>query len=126
MLAQSPPLLEFAEFDEADTGDGFDFAKGFDGGVGRGGVGDVDLHNGERLTLWDSLRAGGPAESEVGDVDRVFAEDGPDAAYYTGDVVVADSDERSSERRLDVDAVVSQQARRSSVQHRRRRAGVAF
>ena len=111
-------MLEFAEFDEADAGDSFDLAKGFDGGVGRCGVGDVDLHDGQGLTLWDALRAGGTAESEVGDVDCVLAEDGSDAADYAGDIVVADGDQSAGEWSLDVDAVVGEQARGGSVKNR--------
>ena len=52
----------------------------------------------------------GAAEGEVGDVDRLLAEDGADAAHDAGDVVVADSDEGAVKRGLDVDAVVAEQA----------------
>ena len=113
-----PLLLEFAEFDEADTGDGFDFAKGFDSGVGWGGVGNVDLHDRQSLPLGYSLRTGRAAEGEVGDVDGVLAEYGANAAYYTGDVVVADGDQSSGQWRLDVDAVVGEQARRGPMKNR--------
>src|SRR4051794_11005667 len=104
--------LEFAEFDEADAGYGFDLAQGFDGGVGGGGVRDVDLDDGEGLSLRDALGTGGAggigcaAESEVGDVDGVVAENGADAADYAGNVVVADGNESAVERGFDVDAVV--------------------
>ena len=85
--------LESAELDEADAGDGFYFAQGLDGGGGEGGVGDVDLDNGEGLSLRDILRASRTAEGEVGDVDAVVAEDGADAANNARDVLVADDDE---------------------------------
>src|SRR5438876_7998538 len=100
--------LEFAEFDEADACDGFDLAEGFDGGAGGGGVGDVDLDDGEGLSLWDALGAGGAgwiysaAQGEVGDVDGVLSEDGADAADDAGDVVVADGDQGAGERGFDV------------------------
>ena len=50
--------LEFAKFDEADTGDGFDLAQGFDGCGCGGGTGDVDLHDRDGLALGDALGAG--------------------------------------------------------------------
>jgi len=108
--------LELAEFDEADVGDGFDLAQGFDGCVRNGCVGDVDLHNGEGLALGNALGARGSAQSEVGDVDAVIAEDGADAADDAGDVMVADGDESAVEGRFDVDAVIGKQARRGAVQ----------
>lgn len=52
-------------------------------------------------------RIGGAAQSEVGDVDSVLAEDGADPADDAGDVVVADDDEGAVERGFDVDAVVA-------------------
>ena len=48
--------LEFAQFNEADAGDGFDLAQGLDSSGGGGGIGDVDLNDGEGLALGDSLR----------------------------------------------------------------------
>src|SRR6266516_2527546 len=121
--------LEFAKFDEADAGDGFYLAQGFDGGGRGGGRGDVDLDDGDGLPLGDALRAGrrsgGAAEGEVGDVDGVLAEDSADAAHDARDVVVAYGDEGAMERGFDVDAVVAQEARRGSVENGGRGAGVA-
>lgn len=113
--------LKFPQFDEADAGDGFNFAQGFDGGVGGGGSGDIDLDDGERLPLGDTLRVdadgvGGAAECEVGDVEAVFAEDGAYAADDAGYVVIANGDEGAVERGLDVDAVVAQEAWRCSME----------
>ena len=109
-------ILYFPQVDEADAGDGLDFAEGLDGGGGVGGVLDVDLDDGEGLALGDALGAGGAAEGEVGDVDGVLAEDGADADDDAGDVVVADGEECAVERRLDVDAVVGEQAGRVAVE----------
>ena len=67
----------------------------------------------------------GPTEGEVRDVERVLAEDGADAADDSGDVVVADGDERAEERRLDVDAVVGEEAGRGAVEHGGRGAGIS-
>ena len=50
--------LELSQFDEADAGDGFDLAQGFDGSGGGGGVGDVDLDDGESLALGNALCVG--------------------------------------------------------------------
>ena len=108
--------LEFTEFDEPYAGDGFDLAESFDGGGGEGGVGDVDLDDGEGLTLRNILRASRTAEGEVGDVDAVVAEDGADAADNARDVLVADDDEGAGELGFDVDAVVVEQARRMAVE----------
>ena len=108
--------LEFAQFDEADAGDGFYLAESVDGGGGVGGVGDVDLDYGEGLTLRDILRTDRTAEGEVRDVDAVLAEDGADAADNARDVLVADDDEGAGELGFDVDAVVVEQARRVAVQ----------
>jgi hypothetical protein len=69
--------------------------------------------------LRDALGAAwavGATEGEVGDVDLVLAEDGADAADNAGDVVVADGNEGSVERSLDVDAVVGEQPGRGSVE----------
>src|SRR5258705_632726 len=121
--------LEFAEFDEADAGDGFCLAQGFDGRGCGGGGGYVDLDDGDSLALGDALSAGGcsgcAAECEVGDVDRVLAEDGADAADDAGYVVVADGDEGAVEGSFDVDAVVAQKAWRGSVEDGGRGAGVS-
>lgn len=117
--------LGFGEFDDANAGDGFHLAQGFDDGGCGGGVGDVDLDYGERLSLRDSLRADRTAQGEVGDVDRVLAEDRADLADDAGDVVVADGDEGAVERGLDVDAVVGEQAGRVAVEHGGGGAGVA-
>src|SRR5258705_11340779 len=99
--------LEFTEFDETNAGDGFYLAQRFDGRGCGGGRGYVDLDDGDSLALGDALSAGGcsgcAAEGEVGDVDRVFAEDGADAANDAGDIVVADDDEGAVEGGLDID-----------------------
>src|SRR5260370_3915629 len=121
--------LEFAKFDEADAGDGFYLAQGFNGGGCGGGRGDVDLDDGDGLALGDALRAGScsgcAAESEVGDVDGVLAEDGADAADDAGDVVVADGDEGAVEGGFGVDAVVAEEAWRCSMKDGGLSAGVA-
>jgi len=121
--------LEFAKFDEADAGDGFNLAESFDSGGCGGGGWDVDLDDGDGLALRDALRAGRrsgcAAEGEVSDVDGVLAEDGADAANDAGDVVVADGYEGAVEGGLDVDAVVAQEARRGSVEDGGRGVGVA-
>src|SRR5271156_5156177 len=110
--------LKFSEFDESNAGDGFYFAQSIDGCGGGGGFGNIDLNNGEGLAVGYALALSGvrAAQSEVGDVDRVFAEDGADATDDAGDVVVADGDEGAVEWGFDVDAIVAEQAGRVSVE----------
>src|SRR6266851_1028139 len=118
--------VESLEFDKANAGDSFDLAQSFNSSVGSGCMGNVDLHHGQGLTLRDALRTDGAAQGEVGDVDRMVAEDGSNAADDARNVVVADGDQGPGERSLDVDAIVSQQARRASMEDGGRGAGVAL
>ena len=50
------------------------------------------------------------AEGEIGDVDFVLAEQRADAADDAGDVLIADQEQETLERRFDVDVVHAQDA----------------
>ena len=76
------------------------------------------------LRLRPAFRAA-RTEGEVGDVQPVLAQDRSDASDHARNVLVADRDQRSMQRSLDVDAIVAQQPRRVAMQHRCGRARVA-
>ena len=123
---------EFAEFDKADAGDGLHSPERFEGGCGGACVDDVDLDDGQSLTLWDATGSQGAgriccaSQGEVGDVEGVLAKNRADVTNDAGYVVVADGDQGAMERGFDVDIVVGEEAGRGPVQHGSRGAGIAF
>ena len=124
-IAVRRSCLRLSQLDQAHADDGLNLAQRFDGGVGVACALDIDLDQRQRLPLRDALRADGAAEREVRDVQRMLAQDGPDAADDPGNVVVAENQQGPLQRCFDIDAVVGEQARRVAVQHGCRCAGVA-
>ena len=128
-IASPAAWLRLRKLDDADAGDGFYLAKSLHRGVGDGRIRNVNLDYSKRLTLRNALRScrrGRAPKGEVGDVNLLLAKNRSNAPDDAGDVVVADGDEGSVERSLDIDAVVGEQARRGAMQDRCRSAGVSI
>src|ERR1039458_9787479 len=118
MQAPACAWLLLFQFHQANAGDRLYLAERFDGGRRVPVILRVDLDDSQRLALGHALRSGRPAQREVRNIQGVLAQNGSDAPNYAGHVVVANRHQRALQRRLDVDAVVGEQAGRGTAQTR--------
>src|SRR5579871_3041662 len=108
--------LQLTQLDQANAGNSLNLAKRFNSGVGRGRVGNIDLHYGKCLPLRNTLRANGTSKSKIRDINRVLSKDSSDAPNHTRNVMVPNGYKGSVERSFNVDTIIGQQARRATVQ----------
>src|SRR5205085_2382285 len=109
---QIPNSKFLIESDEEHLADGRDAAEFFQRGI---------QHPARRFLVHiDDADGAGciAAEREVGDVDAVAAENGPDLADHARLIVVRDDQHRAAERRFHVDAADRDEPRTVRLEHR--------